>query len=63
MRIRNRALRYSLHRLNFFRGICVMNKFICVALLAIFFSACTYNPVQYEKQRQFENEQHNRLMG
>lgn len=40
-----------------------MNKFISIFFIAIFLSACVYNPTQYEQQRQFENEQHNHLMG
>ncbi|WP_257720060.1 hypothetical protein [Acinetobacter equi] len=40
-----------------------MSKFIVIVLLATLVSACSYNPVQYEKQRQFENAQHNKLMG
>jgi PBP1b-binding outer membrane lipoprotein LpoB len=40
-----------------------MSKLISIAVLAIFVSACSYNPVQYEKQRQIENMQHSKLMG
>lgn len=40
-----------------------MAKIIFVAILAVFVSACSYNPVQYEQQRAYDNALHNKQNG
>jgi uncharacterized lipoprotein len=40
-----------------------MNKLFSIAILAALLSACSYNPVQYEQQRAYENTLHSKQMG
>ncbi len=41
----------------------VMTKVIAVAAFSILVSACSYNPVQYEQQRMYDNALHNKQNG
>lgn len=40
-----------------------MAKVIAVAIFAVLVSACSYNPVQYEQQRAYDNALHNKQNG
>lgn len=39
-----------------------MKKLILVSALFSVLTACSYNPVQYEQQRAFDNAAHNKQM-
>lgn len=41
----------------------VMTKVISVAIFAVLVSACSYNPVQYEQQRAYDNALHSKQNG
>lgn len=41
----------------------VMTKVISVVLFTVLVSACSYNPVQYEQQRAYDNALHSKQNG
>lgn len=40
-----------------------MRKFICVAVVALLLSACSYNPVAYDEQHKTDSEAHDKQNG
>ncbi|WP_267313486.1 hypothetical protein [Acinetobacter portensis] len=40
-----------------------MSKLITIAFVAVFLTACSYNPVQYEQQRAYDNALHSKQNG